>query len=67
MPSNRMVDYETMSDLLNTLRAKMRVQYNANDYDEMLKVWNQVVDYFNRCPIEMKGATSPRIRPMTRF
>lgn len=58
----KIVDYETMMDLLQALRADMKLQYDLKDYDKMLDSWQRAIDYINASPTEVTGTSLPRIK-----
>ena len=60
--NKKIIEYNTMTDMLHDLRSKMKIGYDEKDYDQMLNSWNRIIDYLNACPGELKGSSFPRMR-----
>lgn len=57
----KIIDYNTLMDLMNYLRSSMKLKYTIEDYDTMLVNWQRTMDYINSAPIEKTGASLPII------
>jgi len=57
----KIVDYEIAMDLINDLRAKIKINPTMEDYDDLLQCWNRLYEYMSTAPVEQTGASLPRI------
>jgi len=48
----KIVDYEIAMDLINDLRAKIKINPTMEDYDDLLQCWNRLYEYMSTAPVD---------------